>query len=249
MLEIQATRDRAAERTRPRPGNRSPNWTRALAGASAEADQRAPGRGENPCRTASFRCPDVRRRRGTRPASGRRPGRPQRRPTGWTGSGRRPRPRREQHRSALADLEDRLFAVESEEPPEEVDPDGPRRARRADRARPAARGGGRLVQRTAEERAQGDGRERRGAAARRPARSGSTGRGWPPPRRAARAELGGRDQGGRASAGGSRERLEISLAARGASSGTGRSRGGPTRKRRWPRPAPGRRNCRPVGRG
>ena len=152
MLEIQATRDRAAdELAATRRADR-----RARGGAGRRHGRgraAAAGRGQNACRAASFGCPDVRRRRGTGPvrlvgAVGRGGGRP----AGPAAGGRRARPGAAPRRA--------------------VRPAGPavrRRVRgRAGGGRPGRRGTrwpsgpsfarqreveARLVQRTAEERA------------------------------------------------------------------------------------------------
>ena len=152
MLEIQATRDRAAAEltaTRQRIDELERRAGRCHRGGRAGEPKPRPARWPR-CTIRTPGCPPSPR---NSPGSVRRPGRPRRRPTGWPGSSRPPKSRCEQHRTTLSDLENRLYAAESEEAPDEVDPQ--ERDALAERTSFARQREveARLVQRTAEERA------------------------------------------------------------------------------------------------
>jgi chromosome segregation protein len=151
MLEIQATRDRAADELAG-TDQRIRELTATLAGARAEAEQRA----QEVARTlAALHQSDARMSAVAEELA--RLGSAARSSAAEADRLERQREQaeiaREQHRSAVTELEDRLFAVESEDAPVEVNPEV--RDALAERTAFARQREveARLVQRTAEERA------------------------------------------------------------------------------------------------
>ena len=151
MLEIQVTRDRAADELAA-TSERIGELTAALAGARAEAEQRS----LDVARTlAALHQSDARMSAVAEELA--RVGSAARSSAAEADRLERQREQaeiaREQHRSTLTELENRLYAVESEDAPEEVDPEV--RDALAERTETARHREveARLVQRTAEERA------------------------------------------------------------------------------------------------
>ena len=236
MLEIQATRDRAADELAATT-EQIAELEAALAGAKAEAAAASPRTRPEPwprCTTPTPGCPRSPR---NSPGSVRRRGRRRPRPTGWTGSGRPPKLARDQHRSSAVRPGEPAVRRRVRGGAGRGRPGRAGRTGRADGVRPAAGGGGPAGPAHRRGTGQGHRRQRRVAAP-----GGPTGTAAPGPGRrrrgAAHRQFGGRHPGRRGGPPG-RRAARASRWPRPPPNGTGRRQRGPARTPRSPRPGPG----------